>query len=102
MRLQQIKRELSCHSPDLAPVVVISEIDCAQSIVQRFDSSVDREFLYLINHTLHHLAYVGLVLSHAGLALPPHVGVAPGTASFLRQEQVAQELSDVLAPSPSA
>lgn len=89
-RLAFLRSQLRHWLQTSATVTVVSEIDCTETINQQFESSVEREMLYLINHTLHHLAYVSLALTHAGLELPSHIGLAPSTASFLREELAAQ------------
>lgn len=65
-------------------VSVASEIDCANTKRMHFDSNLNREILYVINHTIHHAAHIKLVLAQFGINLPAHIGVAPGTASFNR------------------
>ena len=65
-------------------VAVISEIDCDNTQRMRFDSNLNREILYVINHTIHHAAHIKLVLAQFGITLPAHIGIAPGTASFNR------------------
>ncbi len=64
---------------------VYSEIDCFQTVTQSFESCLERELLYLINHTIHHMAYVKLVARVSGVFLPEHIGIAPSTATFLRE-----------------
>jgi len=66
-------------------VAVVSEIDCENTQRMRFDSNLNREILYVINHTIHHAAHIKLVLAQFGINLPEHIGIAPGTASFNRQ-----------------
>lgn len=65
-------------------VQVISEVDCAKEQSQTFTSTLGRELLYLINHTIHHLAFIKLLLSHQNIMLPEAIGLAPSTASYLR------------------
>ena len=65
---------------------VISEIDVSDTLNQEFKSNSFREILYLINHTLHHTAYISLLAKNCDIALPEHIGIAPSTASHLRQE----------------
>ena len=67
-----------------APVMVISEIDCLQQASERFESTFARELLYLINHTIHHVAYVKLLLKQVDIRLPDAIGIAPSTASYQR------------------
>lgn len=69
-------------------VVVISEIDCLQQESASFNSCIARELLYLINHTIHHVAYVKLLLRGVDIHLPSHIGVAPSTASYERKHLV--------------
>lgn len=64
---------------------LISEIDCQVSRNVELASTVERELLYLINHTIHHVAIVSLILARHGIAVPQHLGLAPGTASFQRE-----------------
>lgn len=66
---------------------VVSEVDCIATRSERFQSNAAREALYLINHTIHHAAYIRLLLRNSGIVLPEHVGVAPSTATFRRQSR---------------
>ena len=68
-------------------VAVASEIDCENTQRMRFDSNLNREILYVINHTIHHAAHIKLVLAQFGINLPAHIGIAPGTASFNRYNE---------------
>ena len=47
-------------------------------------SNYARELLYLINHAIHHVAIIKLILEHNGVSVPSYIGLAPGTASYLR------------------
>jgi hypothetical protein len=67
-------------------VQVRAEISCMHTENGEFQSTFAREILYLINHTIHHAAYTKLLLSREGLQLPAHIGVAPCTASYLRNK----------------
>lgn len=66
-------------------LTVISEVDCHAKRSESFQSNASREVLYLINHTIHHVAYVRLLLRISNLSLPEHIGIAPCTASYMRQ-----------------
>jgi uncharacterized damage-inducible protein DinB len=65
-------------------MMVISEIDCLQQASERFETTFARELLYLINHTIHHVAYVKLLLKQVNVSLPESIGIAPSTASYER------------------
>jgi hypothetical protein len=64
---------------------IISEIDCFISENTELPSSIEREMLYLINHTIHHVAIIKQILQHHGIETPGYLGVAPSTASHQRQ-----------------
>lgn len=70
-------------------LLITSEIDCLTTHTEKFRSNVAREVLYLINHTIHHAAYIRLLLKGCGIELPSHIGIAPCTATFQRESQQA-------------
>lgn len=70
-------------------ITVISEISLTGQASEQMNSYVNRELLYLINHSIHHMAYATLVARSQGVELPKHIGLAPSTASHERTQ--AQE-----------
>lgn len=66
---------------------VISEISISHIETAKIDSCTDRELIYLINHTLHHVAYANLLATSLGIKTHAHLGVAPATASYLREQE---------------
>ncbi len=46
------------------------------------DSSIERELLFLVSHTIHHMAMIGLFARRAGLQVPSSFGVTPSTLRF--------------------
>ncbi|MDX1476670.1 MAG: hypothetical protein R3301_03155 [Saprospiraceae bacterium] len=48
------------------------------------DSSLERELIYNIEHTIHHLAIIkiGLAIIAPDIPLPAHFGVAPSTVKY--------------------
>jgi uncharacterized damage-inducible protein DinB len=80
----RILETLKNHASNRSDLRIISEIDCRTSRNVELDSTIDRELLYLINHTIHHVALISLKLTHYGIAVPPQLGLAPGTASYRR------------------
>ncbi len=78
---------LNCAPPE--ELLVTSEIDCLTTHTEKFRSNVAREVLYLINHTIHHAAYIRLLLKGCGIELASHIGIAPCTATFQRESQQA-------------
>lgn len=67
-------------------VTVRAEILFDRTVEETFASTFRRELLYLINHTIHHAAFVRLLAAREGLVLPAEIGIAPSTASFQRQQ----------------
>ena len=49
------------------------------------DSTIGRELMYLVNHTIHHYAIIGMILRHQGVALPDDFGVAPSTLRYWKE-----------------
>jgi uncharacterized damage-inducible protein DinB len=83
--LQMIYQWLQKQDLANRPIIVVCEISVSQKESASIESCVDRELVYLLNHTLHHIAYANLLAKSLGLKTPRHLGVAPATASFLRQ-----------------
>lgn len=68
-------------------IQVISEIKLDSLYSHSFSSNIERELLYLINHSIHHLAYAVLLGKLQCLDVPHNIGVAPCTASYERQSK---------------
>ncbi|HUR29969.1 MAG TPA: hypothetical protein VMZ69_00985 [Saprospiraceae bacterium] len=68
-------------------------LDCAEHGQEDLliNSTIGRELVYNIEHTIHHLAIVKIALKviQPSLELPEHFGVAPSTLHY-RQEACAQ------------
>jgi uncharacterized damage-inducible protein DinB len=72
-----------------APLQVKSEINVLQSVPMTLPSHLSRELCYLINHTVHHLAYMRLLAVGMGYTIDQTIGLAPATASNLRESEAA-------------
>ncbi|MCB0600819.1 MAG: hypothetical protein KDC28_06310 [Saprospiraceae bacterium] len=57
-------------------------------------TSLERELMYNIEHTIHHLALikVGLKLIYPDLELPHHFGVAPSTIKYQQAQQQDEQV----------
>lgn len=64
---------------------IISETDVDSTANTEMPSTVQREVLYIINHTIHHAAHIKLIGKHMGVEFPGHIGLAPATATYFRQ-----------------
>lgn len=84
--LNWIEESKNSHTKDdlNKDIKIISEIDCLQTQSMEFYSNIARELLYLINHTIHHTAHIGLIAKNQGIKIPLDTGMAPCTMTFLR------------------
>ena len=48
-------------------------------------SNLERELVFAASHAVHHLALMRVIAKLLGVAVPEYIGVAPTTASFLRE-----------------
>lgn len=53
-------------------------------------STVQRELIFLVSHTVHHYALIGQMLRHQAVELPADFGVAPSTLRHQRRLAVAR------------
>jgi uncharacterized damage-inducible protein DinB len=61
-----------------APLVLESQID-RQGTCVRVRTSLARELVFVLQHTIHHQATVAVLLAGRGVAVPPTFGLAPST-----------------------
>jgi len=54
---------------------------------QLFSSSVGRELVFLANHTVHHMAIIGLLAEQAGQQVDESFGVNPSTLRYWAQQE---------------
>jgi hypothetical protein len=56
----------------------------------RIDTSLEREIMYNIEHTIHHLAIIkiGLKIVAPEIQLPDHFGVAPSTMKYRSRQEI--------------
>lgn len=52
-------------------------------------STIRREFQFLISHTVHHYALIGLILKTMGFQPPEDFGVAPSTLNYESQQNAS-------------
>ncbi len=63
-------------SPDLPPVVV--------------ETTVGRELVFVLSHTVHHHALIAVIAKTLGVPLPDHFGYAPSTIAHLEKTACAR------------
>lgn len=76
---------LSGLSKENVQLVIEAEINCEQEENVKMFSNLERELLYLINHTIHHAAYIKLIAQQHKIILADAIGIAPSTATYFRQ-----------------
>lgn len=59
-------------------------IEDGKSVVDWSGSTVQRELMYLLSHTVHHYAIIRLLATQAGVELNADFGVAPSTIAHRR------------------
>ena len=77
----------SFHQDKILNINAEVSINTQRSV--RLKSSFSRELYHLMNHTLHHLAYIALLVKLEGIEVPGSTGVAPATATWRRQRNGA-------------
>ena len=65
-------------------IEIESEISCQDTVNVRIPSNLAREMHYVTYHGLHHMAYCLILAEIEGIPLDPELGLAPGTATYLR------------------
>lgn len=85
IKINEVISRLENISTKNTELNVISEIDSFALVDFTFKSNIPRELLYLVNHTIHHAAYVKLIADNANIKIDADIGVAPATATFRRQ-----------------
>jgi uncharacterized damage-inducible protein DinB len=68
------------------PIRVHSEISVETTCDYLFLSTINREILYLINHTVHHAAYMRVIANQLGVDTHNSLGIAPATGSYRRAQ----------------
>jgi len=82
--LLDAKKWLLSLGEESVAVKVKSEVSLCECCTITIDSDSARELLYVLNHTVHHMAYVALLLKFNGVVVNDAIGMAPATASHRR------------------
>lgn len=86
--IERLKSFFDSDSVEDKTLTVVSEINLQVEQSTTLESTTERELLYLINHSIHHMAYASLLANTQGIALPRHIGLAPGTATYERKQEL--------------
>lgn len=83
--LKEFLHWLECAPEDSFELSVVSEVSTRSSFNVQLQSNSHRELVYLVNHSYHHIALATAVARSLNVATPDRLGVAPATATYLRQ-----------------
>jgi hypothetical protein len=64
---------------------LMTAISVHESKVETIPTSLARELLFASSHAVHHYAMVAQIAKHQKVTLPQRFGIAPATATYLRQ-----------------
>jgi uncharacterized damage-inducible protein DinB len=83
-RIAELEAELTCIGEDALdkPLVVVG-LMTADGPPIRTRSSIARELLFVLSHTIHHNAMIATAAKKLGASVPPRFGYAPATIAFL-------------------
>jgi uncharacterized damage-inducible protein DinB len=78
LRHQSHRLEALAGRPADQPMRLDAQVACDGATVD-VASSLGRELVFVLQHTIHHQAIVALLLAARGVAIPPRFGYAPST-----------------------
>ena len=80
LRQQGRRLEALIGRPADQPLRLDAQVDCSGSTVE-VASSLGRELVFVLQHTIHHQAILALLLADRGVTIPPRFGYAPSTVT---------------------
>jgi uncharacterized damage-inducible protein DinB len=80
LRQQGSRLEALVGRPADQPLDLQAQVDCNGATVE-VASSLGRELVFVLQHTIHHKAIVALLLAARGVTIPPRFGYAPSTVT---------------------
>jgi len=75
------------------PVKVITKVSYAGQEETEVMSTLEREWMYCISHTIHHYAIISLICRQQNISVPPDFGVAPSTQKHLQKLELDKAAS---------
>ncbi|GLS90941.1 hypothetical protein GCM10007916_20080 [Psychromonas marina] len=81
---------LSLSKIQLQQTIQLStEVSVEKKQVEVVDTTLARELIFVGSHAIHHFAMIGQISKAQKLTIPEQFGIAPATATFMRDEQCA-------------
>lgn len=90
-RVEELRRELELAAPRVGNrrLRVRSETARADEAEPWGDSCALRELEFLLSHTIHHFALIGVICELGGQGVPENFGVAPSTLRYRRAQEAS-------------
>lgn len=70
-------------------VVVKTEVKLTSTESVEITSTLERELIFASSHAVHHFALIAMIAKLQGADVPKSAGLAPATASFIREQKRA-------------
>jgi len=67
-------------------LTLVSEVCLAETQSDFARSNLHRELIFVASHCIHHIAIISMNMRLQEIDVPEHYGLAPATATFLRQQ----------------
>jgi hypothetical protein len=93
-------REMAPRTSDV-PITLWTMLD-RRGTRARIRTSLGRELVFVLQHTIHHEAVVAVLLAGRGRVLPGHFGLAPSTPATSRNRNEARSVEPGERPLPIA
>ena len=77
--------EQVCNEPNPHPIVIKSEVSIEHKQFAQVSSSLARELIFVASHAIHHFSLIAVICSLQGVKLDGIFGLAPATATHLRE-----------------
>lgn len=78
--------EQACNKPMESQLTVVSEVSLSCTDSVEVTSTLARELLFVSSHAIHHFSLLAVARSLQGAETDKAFGIAPATASFMRQQ----------------
>ena len=72
-------------------ISVSTEVALSSQQTETFVSSFGRELCFASSHLTHHLAIMAVIAKMAGKKVDPTLGLAPATATFVREQEAIEK-----------
>lgn len=76
----------ACAMPMDTQIDVISETCVMKTQYAQVPSTLARELVFVSSHAIHHFSLMAVMRSLQGKSTPEYFGIAPATATFMRQQ----------------